>query len=360
MTSERTMHVQVITSRTGGGAEFLARELCTRIAASGLLSQAIYFGTRPDEELGAAEYSLGLSPRNPMAILALRKKLKRLARAHRKLVVHAHLTWPFLYVAIATLGLNVRLVYTEHNTTNKRRGVPGARWLDRLLYQRYDRIICISKGVYEALAQWVGPAVRPRLVMVPNGSRLFELKPRSLQAQERLRLVSVGSLTHKKGYEVALEAVAQSGGAVESYTIIGEGPERPTLEARIRDLNIESTVRLAGWTDDIQAALHEAHIQLIPSRWEGFGLVAVEGMSSGLPIIASDVDGLREVLDPQNPAVRLIANHRDPEQWLIAIESVAGALRQEFPLHHASRTQAEKFSLETMVDGYLAIYRELK
>lgn len=352
--------VQVITSRTGGGAELLVRELHSRIASRGLESRAIYFSTRPGEQLEKGESTLGLSPRNPLAMFALRKELKKLAGNYDRVLVHAHLTWPFIYVALASLLLNVRLVYTEHNTTNRRRSVPGARWLDRFFYRRYQRIICISAGVFDALREWVGPSLSRRLAMVPNGSRLFTLKPRVLQPGERLKLLSVGSLTHKKGFDVTIEAVAQLGDKLESYMIIGEGPERAALEAKIQELNLEGSVVLAGWTDDIQGTLHAAHIQLIPSLWEGFGLVAVEGMSTGIPVIASDVRGLREVLDPANPAVVLIASHRDAAKWVAAIEELANQLQGNNDLHAVSRTQAEKFSLQAMVGSYLRIYSELK
>ncbi|MEH6671641.1 glycosyltransferase [Halopseudomonas sp.] len=360
MNLEHGLVVQVITIRTGGGAELLVRELHTRIAAKGINSRAIYFNIGTEEELEHGELSLDLNSHSPLAIFALRKIFKSLVGEHGQVVVHAHLTWPFIYVALATLFLNIKLVYTEHNITNRRRNIRGAAFLDRLLYRRYDRVICISRGVFDSLAAWVGPGLKDRLRLVTNGSRLFQVKPRMLNPSELPRLISVGTLTKKKGFEVSIEAVAKIADSIHSYTIVGEGPERRALEAQIQALGLDHKVRLAGWTDNMQGVFHGAHIQLIPSLWEGFGLVAVEGMSTGIPVIASDVGGLREVLDPDNPSVRLIETHRDPAQWVAAIQDVTSRLALGDELHLSSRAQAEKFSLEAMVDAYLAIYAELK
>src|SRR5690606_22084025 len=100
------------------------------------------------------EAVLGVNPRSPLNIFRIRKILKELSsKANGDVTVHVHLTWPFFYVTLATLGLsNIKLIYTEHNTTNKRRNIPLLWVLERLLYARYERIIYISQGVEMAQA----------------------------------------------------------------------------------------------------------------------------------------------------------------------------------------------------------------
>src|SRR5690606_3134508 len=193
-------------------------------------------------------------------------------------VVHVHLTWPFFYVTLASLGLSkTRLVYTEHSTSNKRRKIPLLWVLERLFYGRYARVICISQGVHDSLAKWVGPGVAQHLVTIPNGSRIYSLAQRPTLDARLPQLVSVGSLSSRKNFATTILALAQIRDEIGHYTIIGEGPERSRLEAIIRREQLEDKVRLVGWSEVIESYLHAADIQLIPSLWEGFGLVAVEG-----------------------------------------------------------------------------------
>lgn len=353
--------VSIISSPKGGGAELLVRELHKIYLSQNLDAHAIYL-TGSSEGLGKNETVLGVNPRSPLNIFHIRKILKQLSRnAKGHLTVHVHLTWPFLYVTLASLGLsNIKLIYTEHSTTNKRRNIPLLWVFERLLYARFSRIICISQGVEKALANWVGAAIAKRLVTIPNGSRIYSLAERPSLEGRLPRLVSIGSLSSRKNFATAINAIATLKDEIEAYTIIGEGPERPQLEKIIQGKKLEGKVKLPGWSDAIEAHLHAADIQLIPSHWEGFGLVAVEGMSTGLPVVASNVDGLREVLGTSNPSVVLVNQPESVDEWVVAIRKAVANIRVQGAdnLANSSRQQAEKFTLEQMAARYLDVYRQ--
>ena len=350
------MICSVISSPKGGGAEFLVRELNERYRRAGIEAHAIYFSGNQDELLGD-ESIIGVSPRNPINIIKIRRHLKFLLQnSATKLVVHAHLTWPFFYVAVASVGLgNLKLIYTEHNTTNRRRRIPLWRYFERLVYQRYSKVICISPGVYESLASWVGRRLKKRLVIIPNGSRIYSMADRPTLVGRKPRLVSIGSLTPKKNFATALCAVSKIKAEIDSYIIIGEGPERSKLENLIREFGLSDVVTLVGWSDSIETHLHAADIQVIPSLWEGFGLVAVEGMSTGLLVVASNVDGLREVLGEDNPSATFVANVQDAQAWAEGLIRAMSKLNSDISgdLALESRKRAEKFTLDTMALRYI-------
>lgn len=355
------MIINIISSSKGGGAELLVRELHKVYLKKNLDAHAIYLNGSKSE-LRKNEIVLGANPRSPLNIFRIRRILKmRLRQATEGLTVHVHLTWPLLYVTFACFGLsNVNLIYTEHNTTNKRRSIPFIRRLERMLYSRYKRIICISEGVNKSLANWVGTELSERLVIVPNGSRIYRLAKRSSLEGRLPRLVSIGSLSPKKNFDTAIRAVAKLKDKIESYIIIGEGQERTYLENIIKEERLQDKVFLIGWSEDIEKYLHEADVQLIPSRWEGFGLVAVEGMSTGLPVVASNVDGLREVLDPKNPSVTLVDESESISAWVTAINVSISKIeeRGSATLANFSRAQAEQFTLEGMANNYVQVYNE--
>jgi len=355
--------INIISSTKGGGAELLVRELHNIYTNHDVDSYAIYLSGSPDD-LKKNEAVLGVKPSNPMNIFRIRKIFKELLRKakNRGVIVHAHLTWPFLYVALATLGLpKIKLIYTEHSTTNKRRNIPMLWFLERFFYRRYARVICISEGVRNALAKWVGPKIAERLETIPNGSRIYSLIKRSSLDERLPRLVSVGSLSSRKNFATTIRAIGQMRNEIDSYTIVGDGPGRTTLEQIIQQEQLEEKVRLVGWSDSIEKYLHVADIQLIPSLWEGFGLVAVEGMSTGLPVVASNVNGLSQVLGESNPAVTLINNVESVDYWVGGIRKTVDKLNSlgANSLAQSSRHQAEKFTLDAMAYRYLELYRTL-
>jgi glycosyltransferase involved in cell wall biosynthesis len=353
------MIINIISSLKGGGAELLVRELHKLYLAESVDSHAIYLAG-DSSDVGKCEKVIGVNPRSPLSIFHIRKLLKVfLAQSQSNLIVHAHLTWPFFYVALASIGLkNLILVYTEHNTLNKRRRIPLFRYIERLVYSRYSKIICISPGVYQSLAPWIGQRLKERMVVVPNGSRIYSMVERSSLGSNKPSLVSIGSLTLKKNFSTALLAIADIKDQISSYTIVGEGPERSRLEHLIRQYNLEEIVTLVGWTDTIEKYLQTSHIQVIPSLWEGFGLVAVEGMSTGLLIVASNVDGLRDVLGQTNPAVTFVDNFQDRRAWAVSLQAAIEKIYTEDmgELGLAARQQAEKFTLDSMVKRYLEVY----
>ncbi|WP_066354362.1 glycosyltransferase [Aliarcobacter skirrowii] len=355
--------IQVITSPTGGGAEVLVRAIGEQVQVTSYDSEVLYFNAN---SIGSSNFNanknetvLGVKSRSPKAILELRKEFKKRLNNNHQVVIHAHLTWAFYYVAIASIGLNMKLIYTEHNTTNKRRKIPFFQYIERLFYGRYEKIICISQGTKKSLDTWIGKKLSSRTLVVQNGSRIYSFYHRKSNTGT-LNFISIGSLTYKKGFETAIKALSLLENKNWKYKIIGEGPERKSLENLIGKLKLKSNIELLGWSNNIESYLHNADIQLIPSLWEGFGLVAVEGMSTGLPVVASNVDGLREVLDETNPAVFLVNEYRNSEEFSRKIEECVK--KRSINLEEISiqsRRQAEKFKMDTMIEKYIEIYKSM-
>jgi glycosyltransferase involved in cell wall biosynthesis len=106
------------------------------------------------------------------------------------------------------------------------------------------------------------------------------------------RLAPVKGIVHLVD---ALAMIARSHPHVE-LVIAGDGPERPHIEAAVRQAHLEDRVHFTGWVDDIAGLMREWDIYAQPSLAEGLGIAALEAMSMGLPVVASDVGGLREII----------------------------------------------------------------
>lgn len=353
------MIINIIPTVEGGGAEIIVQEIHKIYLNKNIESHIIYF-SGDSKNSGLNSTTLGLNRKNPFVIFYLRKTIKELiSNKKRKVIVHAHLTWAFFYTVLAVVGLkNIKLFYTEHDTTNRRRNIPFFKIIDRLFYSQYSHVICISQGVYRALAIWVGIKIKKKLVTVPNGSRIFPFYSRTSIRNRLPRLVSVGSLVHKKNFSTSISSISKLKDEIESYTIIGEGPERAKLEKLIDELHLKEKVKLIGWSNNIKQHLYNSDIQLIPSLYEGFGLVASEGMSTGLPIVASDIEGLTEVLGCPNPSVTLVNRIESTEDWKEGILNTINNIN-ELGIQNISKFsyhQAKKFTFEKMTERYLDIY----
>lgn len=356
------MYINIISRKKGGGAELLVHELHKIFISKKMNSHAIYF-VGDKNNLEKNEIVFGETLRNPLNIIRIRKFLKKFSTNNSDdIIVHAHLTWPFLYTILASIGLkNIKFVYTEHNTTNKRRKSSLLRIVDHFFYSHYSSIICISQGVHDSLSVWLGSKLSQRLITIPNGSRIYSLAKRSPLKDRLPNLVSIGSLSPQKNFSTAIYAIAKIKNEINSYVIVGEGPERKKLEKIINDEGLSDKVKLIGWSDNIEEHLHYADIQLIPSLWEGFGLVAVEGMSTGLPIVASNVPGLSGVLGDTNPAITLINEIESIDEWTNSIRNTIEKIKNigTDAIATSARKQAEKFTLDNMADKYLKIYDNL-
>lgn len=350
--------LNVIPSSSGGGAERVVRTLTRTLNTKGLKCETLYFSSKPEDDLLGFEYSLGVSYKNPLIIFALRRFIKS-RLGSENLVVHAHLTWGLYYVFIASLFLPVKLMYTEHSTYNSRRKYRFLRVVDRIVYSNFDRIVCISEGVRRSLLSWIGPSYEEKLFLIMNGAEIYEYKPRSLDASSLPAFVSIGSLSPHKGFQFAIEALAEMSDEFSVYNIYGEGGYRENLEKLISHFGMQGKVNLMGWTDDVEKALQTADIQLIPSVWEGFGLTAVEGMSTGLPLVVSDVSGLKEVVGDYAFSI-LVDPDGGKSAWVSAIRELIGRLReQQKELSIEARRRALLYRNEFMVESYSKAYLAL-
>ncbi len=273
-------------------------------------------------------------------------------------IIHVHLFPAQAVVPLVAklLGLKARFVTTEHNTFNRRRRLPFGKQLDRSLYRAYARIVCVSSGTKTAMLEWL-PELADNVVTIYNGIDLEEY--RAIERHDSVGntpiIISAGRLTEQKNYETALNAIDRLHSHPLEYWILGQGERESALKARVRALHLEDRVKFWGFRSDIIQALRRADIFLMMSHWEGFGLALVEAMAAGLPVVASDVPGLREVVTPESQAGFLV----EPTD----AEAIAGRLRVLLDdpalrrrMGHSARLRAADFDVGNTIAAYLELY----
>ena len=198
-------------------------------------------------------------------------------------------------------------------------------------------------------------------MVIQNGSRIYPLKYRRSLKNRLPKLISIGSLIDSKNFLTTISAISKLRHKVGIYKIIGDGPQKELLQRKINSLRLKDKVKLIGWSDDIKYHLNASDIMLIPSLSEAFGLVATEGMSTGLPIVASNIDGLKEVIGNNNSVVTYVNEAKSIREWERKIMlSIKKTTKSGFyKISKLSAKQAKKFSIKKMANSYLEIYKKI-
>ena len=341
-----------------GGAERMVLRLHAGLLEDGVPSRLVSLQPFGDGDPPRGAVSLGLtSPYDPRALSGLAAYARTVASGD---VVHGHLFPTSAYLAILARGrrLSVPLVFTEHSTSNRRRGHALGGYVDAGVYGAFDRIVAISGGVRDALVR-AQPSVAGRTVVIPNGCPLSADAPLRRDAGPHPPTVlSVGRLTPAKNYPAALRAIARLRSRDARYVIAGDGPEREGLRAAASRLGIADRVEFAGHVADIRPLMRDADVFLMPSLWEGFGLAAVEAMDAGLPVVASDVPGLREVVGTDG-ACALLVDPSDADGIAAALDRLLGDPEARHALGAAGRGRARLFGFDSCLRAHVELYRSL-
>ncbi|HEU4642464.1 MAG TPA: glycosyltransferase [Gemmatimonadaceae bacterium] len=348
-----------------GGAEVMLLQLAEELRRRG--HHVLPVG--PDDGCGwlAARFrERGFEPatyslRRPIDLRCL-DQLTRLLRVRRVDVVHSHEFTMAVYGAAAARRTGARHVITMHGGryfAEQWRRRAALRWAAR----RSDALVAVSGATAEDLRRVLG--LPPHAVrVVPNGIEFRTGSRERVRAElgvgrDELLLVAVGNLYPVKGHMVLLRALAALRDASVArwrLAIAGRGEEEEPLRAFAAREGIADRVHLLGFRSDVPDILAAADAFVMPSLSEGLPLALVEAMSMALPILASDVGGIPEVVARGEEA--LLSPPGDADALAAALRDLLSHPERRAALGAAARRRALRdFSARTMGDAYERIYR---
>jgi glycosyltransferase involved in cell wall biosynthesis len=365
--------VMLTTNLAPGGAEAqvfrLSLELKRRgwdLAVASLLPPASYVD--PLRDAGVEVFSLGMRPGRPdlRGLARLAVLLKRL----RPQVLHSHMYHANLLARMARLLCPVPVaVSTLHSSAESARKCPrecGTRSRDRLYRLTdplADAVVAVSRAAADRHVS--RGAVRPgKLRVIPNGVDTAVFRP-DLERRERVRRdlglqsefvwLAAGRLMWKKDYPTLLRAFAALSGA--TLLIAGTGPQEAELKRMAAELGI--AVRFLGQVDDMPALMNAADALALSSVVEGLPVALLEAAASGLPAVAADAGGVREILGGEEAG--FVVPSSDPAALAAAMKRLAalpGDARERMSLA-ARATAVARFDLSVVVSQWEALYRLL-
>jgi glycosyltransferase involved in cell wall biosynthesis len=349
----RVMHVHRI--RGIGGSERHLLTLLPALAERGI--EPIFVGL-DDPAWSATDFYGALqvpavrivSPRDFDPLL-----LVRLARTLRADIVHTHLVHADVYGGLAARLRGTHLVSTKHNDDPFRVG--PFRFVERGLSHLTDRVVTITDALHRFTVERVGVSpdkvetIHYGLDGVPEAWGVNP--PDDVPGGARV-LLAVARLTDQKGIDVAIRALAELPDDTV-LVVLGDGPERAALVRLARELGLERRVFLLGRVPDVGAWLGRATLLVHPARWEGFGLAVLEAMLAGLPVVATNVSALPELVVDGESGV-LVA----PDSPEALARGIASALETpQLGAGGLARARSE-FSVGRMADRTAALYRRLR
>lgn len=292
--------LHVITSLQTGGAETLVVNMLPRFVALGHeVGLVIFNGERTalterlERECPECKlYALGTGYYNPTYILKLIKIMRQYD------VVHTHNSSPQLFAAIANCFAKKKLVTTEHNTNNRKRGNWLLAKIDRWMYTRYDKIICISDQAEENLRTYLNVNGNNNIITIYNGVEVEAIHnaiPLSNDNDNKFIVVMVAAFRPQKDQDTLIKAMSLLPKDRYKLWLVGDGERKKSVECLVLSVGVTDNVRFFGLRTDVPRILKAADVVVMSSHWEGLSLSNIEGMAAGKPFVASDVDGLREV-----------------------------------------------------------------
>ena len=265
----------------------------------------------------------------------------RVVRASRNAdLVHTHLVHADVYGALGAR----RLVSTKHNDDPFRTGT--FRFVERALARRASRVIAITDALARFQIERVGlPSDKVEVIHygLDDLPQAWGANPDDPVPLDAPVLLAVCRLEPQKGVDVAIRALDEIPGA--HLVVLGEGPQRAELERLGPD-----RVHLLGRVPDVAAWLRRADVLVHPVRWEGFGLAVLEAMLACLPVVATNVSSLPELVGDAG----ILVSPDDPSALATAVNSLL-ADPADFGERGLARARAE-FSVAKMADRTLAVY----
>jgi glycosyltransferase involved in cell wall biosynthesis len=270
-------------------------------------------------------------------------------------VIQTHGYKPTIIAALLRLGRpRWQWIGFWHGVTREDRRVGIYHWLDRRLLRTANRVVVMSDAQRAEFSD-MGPRVSVIAnAVIPRDSLDADADPCVIDG-ERPILGIVGRLSHEKGVDVFLRAASllTREGTGFSAVIVGDGPDRASLEALARELGLANRVRFTGPLNNMRAVYDAIDLLVIPSRSEGLPNVLLEALAHDCPVAATRVGAIPTVLD--SPLAGALA---EPD----SARSLADAIRRALSLRAdpgaaaARRRIVDAFSLERRIDAHLSLY----
>ena len=354
--------LNVITSLQTGGAEKLIVNSLPIYQENGINTEALVLKDEQNPFWRQLERNYsgdikGLTKKsvyNPFLIFKIIPYLKRYD------LIHVHL-FPSLYWVVLAKWISFsksKIVYTEHSTHNKRRESKIFQYIDQFIYSKLDYIGCISEATKINLKKHL-KFKKDDITVVLNGielSNFINTKKTKFSFFDKnsFVLIQVSSFREQKDQPTLINALVNLPSNIK-LLLVGEGKLRKDNEALVQKLGLQDRVIFLGNRNDIPDLMRYADVCILSSHYEGFGLAVLEGMASGKPSIASNLDGVKEIVDGYG----LLFERGDSQALASHILKLYDDKVYYNEVAEKCLERSKEFDINKMVQQYIEIYKKV-
>lgn len=360
--------LEILATLKRAGAERMAVSLACRLDAkrfeTGVVSLYDPFDGGLEPELHAAEIAVWHLGKHKGLDLRMIPRLRRVIREFEPSVIHTH-SYVLRYSIPACVGMRVAaMVHTVHNLASKETDTTGGL-LHRLVFGRQVAAVAVGEEVRRSYRELYG--AEPEAT-IRNGIDTAAFRRPNAREQWRsghgfknsdLLVVSVGRLDPQKNPLGMIDAFAMAFGSEErgQLLLVGDGSLREACQQRAKELGVAGRVHLLGVQTETADILAAADLFALASDWEGAPLAVMEAMAAGLPVAATAVGGVPElVADGETGLLSAPGDARALSSSLARLASEAD-LRQA--MGSAAAARAQTFGVDSMVSQYAALFERL-
>jgi glycosyltransferase involved in cell wall biosynthesis len=245
---------------------------------------------------------------DPSSDIKVERTLRRIIKQLKPDIVYAHSSKAGAFARIADLGLNNKVIYNPHgwafNMQQSAKKKEMYKWVEKISAHFCNKIVCISDAEREsALREKI---CKPsKLQVIYNGIDLEEIEKTTPMSRDQLGIPDdafvvgmVGRLSKQKAPDTFVKAAKLIKEKIPNafFLMVGDGELRDQTEELINQYDLGSSFLITGWVDNPTAYMKIMDVGMLLSRWEGFGLVLPEYMACGVPIVATDVDAIPNII----------------------------------------------------------------
>ena len=294
---------------------------------------------------------LDIDSKNPVTVLKLLFSIHQIIKNNEITIVHTHHRMAAFYIRLLKL-VHPKLihVYTAHNVFKDKLPLYG-------FALKNAKSVAVGEAVNKNLKEDVG-ITDSRVIY--NGVVLKETDDQvdEIISYGGIKLGCIARLSEQKGLTYLLDAMSLLTVKDIRLFIVGDGELRNELENKVKKLDLQDSVTFLGYRKDIAECINSFDFCVLPSVFEGFGLVAIEAFMNSKTLVATDIPGLNEVVTNENG---VLVPAKDPAALASAIDKLAtdATLRQELA-SQAKKDYENRFSYSMFLENYRALYREIQ
>jgi glycosyltransferase involved in cell wall biosynthesis len=358
--SKKIKVLHLLPNLNRGGAEQVCLDILTGLNEKKFKSAALLFkdnnqGEDKKEKLKKLNISVFSITKKYLIDLVNFYKIIKNIKKYQPDILHTHLGGD-IYGPLASYFTKIPIIIsTEHNLNYQEKFIKNL--LKKLLIKRVNKIYAVSKAVkQDAIKRY--NLKEENIKVIYNGIDLNYFKYSKDKKRQKIILGSLGRLNQQKGHSLLIKAIALSKKDNYQLEIAGEGELKNELKKLIKKLNLENKIKLVGQVNN-KEWLKKIDIFIMPSLWEGLGIAILEAAAMKKPIIASQVDGILEILNQDQAYLyppkktNELAKHIDYLVDNLDSEIVNKKIEQTY------QVIKEKFTLKIMIAKYQKIYEDL-